>query len=278
MTQALATTTQIAYDAQVKGAYQKSSILRPYVRVRTGIVGTTATFRRYVRGVASPRITQTDVVPMGTTAANATATLAKWHAADYIDRQDQQGVNFQESSIVTENVGAALGRRADQIIIDAIDAAKASADIASGGTGMTFAKLAQLRKLFVAAGIPEDRRNLLIEADGEEDLINDAKFTSSDYVDKRVIEMGKLPPKLLGFNIHVLDDARDEGGLPLVDSDTQSAFAWDSMAVGLAIAGEDDPISTDWVPEKNSWLIAQFMNMGAVVIDSAGVFQVDYDF
>lgn len=275
MSTALPSLFQVEFDAQVKGAYQNSSLLRPYVRRKTNVVGSTTKFRLYNRGVASPRIAQTDVVPMGTTAGQVTATLADWHAADYIDKQDAQKVNFSESEIVAQNIGAACGRRIDQIIIDALAAAKASADIAHGSTGLTYAKLVNINKLFSAAAVPVGRRNLIIEADGEEDLLNEAKFTSLDYISKAVIESGKLPPKLLGMNIIVLDDARDEGGLPLA-STTQTCFAWDTMALGLATSGEDDALQSDWVAEKNSWLMAQYISAGAIAIDTAGIFEIEY--
>lgn len=275
MSTGLSTIQVIDFDAQVKAAYQNASLLRNYVRVKTGVVGASTKFRKYSRGVASPRIPQTDVVPMGTTHAEVTATLADWHAADYVDRQDQDKTNVQEMPIIATNVGAAIGRRLDQIVIDALAAAKGSADIAHASTGLTYAKLANINKLFSAAAVPRGRRNLLIEADGEEDLIAEAKFTSLDYISKAVIESGKLPPTLLGMNIIVLDDARDEGGLPLA-STTQTCFAWDTQALGLAIGGMERPVQIDWVPEKNSNLAAQFFSGGAIAIDTAGIFEIEY--
>lgn len=275
MSTGLSTVFVTNFDAQVKAAYQNGGMLRKAVRHTANITGSTHKFRKYSRGVASPRIPQTDVVPMGTSYAQVTATLADWHAADYLDRQDSQKVNFSENAILATNIGAAIGRREDQIIIDALSAAKGSADIVHGSAGLTFSKLVTLRKKFEAAAVPRERRWLLIEAEGEADLLEEAKLTSKDYVDKSVIERGQLPPTLMGFNIIVLDAARDEGGMPL-SGGTQTAFAWDQQAIGLATGGMDTPVSTDWVAEKNSWLFAQYMSAGAIAIDTAGIFEIEY--
>jgi len=275
MSTGLSTVQIIDFDAQVKAAYQNAGMLRRFVRYKTGVIGYQTKFRKYSRGVASPRIPQTDVVPMGTTHGEVTATLADWHAADYVDGQDQDKTNVQEMPIITTNIGAAIGRREDQIIIDALAAAKGSADIAHGSAGLTYAKLTQINKLFAKASVPRGKRNLLIEAEGEEDLINEAKFTSLDYISKAVIESGQLPPTLLGMNIIVMDAARDEGGLPLA-STTQTCFAWDSDALGLAIGGMDTPVKIERVAEKNSNLAAQYFSGGAVAIDTAGIFEIEY--
>ena len=52
------------FDAEVKQAYQKSSILRGAIRVKTGVVGATHQFPTFGKGLATPRLTQTDVIPM----------------------------------------------------------------------------------------------------------------------------------------------------------------------------------------------------------------------
>ncbi len=275
MTTALTTLQQIDYDAQIKAAYGSGSILRNCVRVKSGVIGASTTFRKYNRVVASPRIYQAPVVAAGHTGTPATANLSPWEAADYLDKQEQTLVNYSEAPLLMESLGKASGRRVDQIIIDALSAAKGSADIAHGSTGFTYAKFTQLNKLFNKAGVPMGDRHLLIEAEGEEDFINEAKFTSADYISKAVIESGKLPPVLFGCHIHVLDNARDEGGLPLSGS-TQTCFAWDRVAMGFGENDAGGETSMAWVPQFNSWLFAHFIRAGAVAIDTAGIFEIEY--
>jgi hypothetical protein len=270
MAQSLSAIAQIEFDAAVKAAYQSAGVLRPHVRVRTNVTGSTARFRRYSRGQAQPRLAGQDVTVMNVQYAEAIATLNDWIAAEYTDKLDQVLVNFDERAILAANIGSAIGRRIDQIIIGALDAANGSANIAVGGTGLTDAKMRRAMQIFDARAVPEGQRKMAISARGKEDLIAEQRFTSQDFVKSHVIETGKLP-KLYGFDFVVIDD-RDEGGLPLV-STTRTTLAWDQQAIGLAI-GHEEALEVNYVAEKTSWLSAQLLKAGAVCIDAQGVVEI----
>lgn len=266
----LSTIAQIEYDAEVKAAYQSMGLLRPHVRIKTGVIGGTHKFRRYARGMAQPRLPQTDIIPMNTQYAEATATLADWTAGEYTDVLDQVLTNVDERQVLVANIGGAVARRADQMILDALDAANASATIAAGGTGLTFDKLRRAKSVMDSRAVPKGKRKLVISARGEEDLLAEAKFTSRDYVSASAIERGQLP-QLLGFDLITIDD-RDEGGLPLV-STTRTCYAFDADAIGLAI-GKEVPLEVNYIPEKTSWLTNQMIKAGAVAIDTLGVIEI----
>lgn len=271
MSLGLPTIVQIEFDAQVKAAYQSMGALRPHVRVRTGVIGSTARFRRTVRGVAQPRVTQTDVVPMNTQYGEVTATLTDWQASDYTDVLDEVLSNIEERAVLATNIGGAIARRVDQMIIDALGAANASANIAAGGTGLTDAKMRRAQALMDARAVPAGQRKMAISARAKEDLLSDPRFSSRDYVESYVIRTGMLP-QIYGFDIVVIDD-RDEGGLPLV-STTRTMFAWDMQAMALAI-GKEVPLEVNYVPEKTSWLSLQAIKAGAVAVDTLGVIEID---
>ena len=261
---------QIEFDAQVKAAYQSAGQLRQHVRVKTNVIGSTTRFRRYARGVATPRIPQTDVLTMNTQYAEATATLTDWNAAEYTDKLDQLLTNVDERQVLVTNIGSAIGRRIDQMIIDALDAANGSATIALNASGLTDAKMRRAMSIMDARAIPQGQRKMVVSARGKEDLIAEQRFTSRDFVTEYVIKEGKLP-RLYGFDIEVLDD-RDEGGLPLVTT-TRTCFAFDMQAVGLAIAHEE-AVEVNYIPEKTSTLVNQLLKAGAVAIDTLGVIEI----
>jgi hypothetical protein len=270
MAQSLSAIAQIEFDAAVKAAYQSAGLLRSHVRVKNNVIGSTTRFRRYARGVAQQRVPGSDVTVMNAQYAEATATLTDWIAAEYTDKLDQLLVNFQEREILATNIAGACGRRLDQMIIAALDAAYGSPNIAAGGTGLTDAKLRRAMALFDARAVPAGQRKMVISARGKEDLISEQRFTSKDFVENYVVTKGQLP-SLYGFDFVVIDD-RDEGGLPLV-STTRTCFAFDMQAVGLAIAHED-PLEVNYVPEKTSWLSAQLIKAGAVAIDIGGIVEI----
>ena len=270
MAQGLSAIAQIEFDAQVKAAYQSAGQLRQHVRVKTNVIGSTTRFRRYARGVATPRIPQTDVRSMNTTYAEATATLTDWNAAEYTDKLDQLLTNVDERQVLVTNIGSAIGRRIDQMIIDALDAANGSATIALNSTGLTDAKMRRAMSIMDSRAVPQGQRKLVISARGKEDLISEQRFTSRDFVTEYVIREGKLP-RLYGFDIEVLDD-RDEGGLPLA-STTRTCFAFDMQSMGLAIAHEE-ALEINYIPEKTSTLVNQLLKAGAVAIDTLGVIEI----
>jgi hypothetical protein len=270
MSVGLPTITQIEFDAQVKAAYQSMGLLRSHVRVKQNVVGGTTRFRRFARGVAQPRVPQTDVRPMNTQYGEAIANLADWHAAEYTANLDQALTNIDERQVVATNIGGAIARRLDQMIIDALDAAVGSPDIAAGGTGLTDAKMRRAQALFDQRAVPMGKRKMAISARAKEDLLSDSRFSSRDFVDRQVIATGMLPP-IYGFDIVVIDN-RDEGGLPLA-AGIRTCFAWDADAMGLAI-GLEPGLEVNYIPEKTSWLSVQELKAGAVCIDTLGVVEI----
>lgn len=56
MSQSLSSAAIASFDAEVKHAYQGSGLLRPTVRLRTGVVGSTHRFPKMGKGTATVRI------------------------------------------------------------------------------------------------------------------------------------------------------------------------------------------------------------------------------
>jgi hypothetical protein len=267
---------QIEFDEQIKAAYQQAGILRPHVRVRTGVVGNTCEFRRYGRGMATPRVPQTDVVPMNTAYAKRQAVLTDWNAAEYTDVFDQATTNVDEKPIVAANIANAIGRREDQMILDALDAANPTANIDTnvGGanTGMNLAKLRRAKRFLDDRAVPNGMRCLVHSAEALEQLLSLPEVTSSDYNTIRALVNGELNT-YMGFTLAMIE-ARDEGGLPKTGV-LRTSFAFDKMAVGLAI-GIDYRNEVYYIPEKTSWLANGLFKAGAVTIDDLGVVEIQH--
>ncbi len=274
MSVALSAMAITEFDAQVKAAYQKSGILRRTVRVKTGVVGSTEKFRKYNKGTATPRIPQTDVIPMNAGYAEATATIANWNAPEYTDVFDQQTVNFSEREIVAANIAAAIGRREDQIILDQLDTANASADIDTnvGGstTGLNMAKARRAMRFLNAAGVPKSDRYFLCHSIGLEQMLGTTEATSADYNTVKTLVNGEIS-KFLAFEWIEMED-RDEGGLPLA-STLRTNYAYHKMSMGLAI-GIDFRTEVAYVAEKTSWLANGLFSAGAAVVDATGVVEI----
>ncbi len=73
------------FDAEVKQAYQGKAMLVPAVRQRRGVEGSTVKFPKVGKGVATPRVGQTDVTPLNVGFSSVTLTLSDFNAAEYSD-------------------------------------------------------------------------------------------------------------------------------------------------------------------------------------------------
>lgn len=267
------------FDSQVKHAYQGMGILRPAVRVRTGVVGSTHRFPKVGKGLAVQRVPQTDVVPMNISHTKATATLADWIAAEYTDVFDQQKVNYSERALLAHVIAGGITRREDQMIIDALDASATSltvADTIGGNDGMNVTKARRAKRLLDQGGVPASDRHFVHSSIALEQMLGLTPATSADFNTVRALVNGELK-SWLGFQWWMIED-RTEGGLPLATNDrTCFAFHGGAMgAIGLAI-GIDFRTEVNYVPEKTSWLAAGLFTAGAIAIDDAGIVDVTID-
>jgi hypothetical protein len=264
----------IEFDAMVKAAYQGSGKLRSRVRVKTGVVGSSAKFRRFNKGMATPRITQTDVVPMNITYGEATAAMQDWVAAEYSDLFDQAATNIDERPVVATNIAGAIGRREDQMIIDVLEANAGSPDVdtAVGGaaSGLNMAKIRRAKKILDDRAVPNTDRTFVHSAAGLETLLGITEVTSSDYNSIKALVQGEINT-WVGF-LWVMIETRAEGGLAYAAT-LRSNFAFHKDAVGLAI-GIDFRTEVNYIAEKTSWLANGLFKAGATVIDPLGVVEV----
>lgn len=274
MTASISTAFIAQFDAEVKQAYQGAAKLFGTVRTRTGVVGSTHRFPKIGKGLAQPRIPQTDVVPMNVQHSNATATLEDWSAPEYSDIYDLQKINFDERAQLKMAIASAMGRRMDQLNIDAMEAGANSTEVDDniGGTntGLNTTKLRRAKRLMDAQGVPATDRYFVHSAVGLEQLLGETEATSADFNSVRALVNGELDT-FLGFKFIMIED-RTEGGLDLT-SNIRKNYAFHKEAVGLAV-GLDMRTEMNYISEKTSWLINGIFSAGSVAIDDAGIFRV----
>jgi len=263
------------FDAEVKQAYQGKAMLVPAVRQRRGVEGSTVKFPKVGKGVATLRVPQTDVTPLNVSFSTVTLTLADYNAAEYSDIFNQAKVNFDERQELVQVVAGAMGRRQDQMILDALTASSTSLTVSNdiGGTdsNMNITKLREAKRLMDKNNVPPDGRNIIIHANGLANLLSETSVTSSDFNSVKALVQGELNT-FLGFTFHVLGD-RSEGGLVIDGSLDRSCFAFHKDAVGY---GEGIAMRTEinYIPEKTSWLVNEVFSAGAVAIDDEGIVKI----
>jgi len=267
-----------SYDSEVKQAYQGSAYIRNRVRVKSGVVGQTHSFRRMGAQVATQHSSSELITPSDVTHTKVPATLTNWRVGDYTDLFDNQETNIDERAELAQSNGQALGRAEDQLIIDALDAATSIAgtvDEDLGGTNslLNAAKLRRAKRYLVARQARGGDHTMLVNAAGLEGALSETEVTSADYQTFRALVDGTLDGKqAFGFNWLVIED-RAEGGLPTGSTNIRLCFAFDRAAVGLAV-GLEPQTRVDMIPERLSWLSQGWLKAGSTVIDALGVVEV----
>jgi len=264
-----------SFDADVKHAFQDKAKLRETVRIKTGVVGSTHRFPKLGAGMATKRVKQTDVVPMNLQHTNATATLEDWNAAEFTDVFDEAKTNISERQELAASIAKAIGRREDQLIIDALDATATTLLVgtAVGGAAsdLNVAKLRAIGKLLGDNGVDEDEEVTFIGSySGKASLLAEPETTSSDYNSVRALTNGEIN-EFLNMKFKWIA-SRAEGGLDKTGS-VRTNYAYAKSAIGHAI-GMDQRMEVNYIPTKTSWLANMLFSAGSVEIDAGGVVEI----
>jgi len=284
MSKFLSNAAVIEFDSEVKHEYQGMQSLRSAVSLRQGFKGESYKFTRMGKGLANQKASQADVTPMDISHARQTATMENWNAPEYTDIFDQAEVNFDERSELAQTIAKAIGRREDQLVIDAAAAVTfAATNDEDPDTGRVFDISAtrnfDLASIRSAKGHLDDieaesaERHIVLRAQALQTLLEDSTVTSSDFNTVRALVNGELDT-YMGFKFHVIG-TRTEGGLPGAAAD-RIAFAWQKAALGLAV-NMDLGTTIDWIAQKTSWLANGTFKAGAVAREPQGIVKIQYD-
>lgn len=257
------------FDTEVKHAYQAQRALAGTVREKSAQGAKTVKFPTLGEGVASRRSPMVDVMPMHVDHAQVTATLDDWIAAEFSDIFNQSHINWDERNELVTVVAGAIGRRMDQVIIDALTSANTATLTAQT---IDLGEFIKAKTALDKKNVPHEDRTCLIHAEHLAKLLELATVTSSDYHTVKALVSGELNT-YLGMKIVCIGD-RSEGGLPRHDADPSTwvdMYAWHKNAIGLGTA-MDMTTKIDYVPEKTSYLVASMFSAGAVGIDPDGIY------
>jgi hypothetical protein len=273
MSTSLTAVQQIEFDALVKAQYQSLGfLLRDTVRLRRDVIGNTVSFRKVNQIQAVPTGYLQAVVIQDPGYSQYSAILQKYTAPTAVDSVQELTVNFDvkmENAMIVAN---ALGRRSDQIIIDAL-ALNPGSTVANGGTNFTYTKYTQIIEFFENNAVPLPERFVAMSASGFRSLLAQDQFVSTFYTQNRVLDKGFVRD-YLGINLIIIPEMQ-EGGLPLSGT-IRKCFAWHKQSTGMGV-GHDFRTEINYLPRETSWLVNGIFSAGAIVIDNLGIIEVDID-
>lgn len=271
------------FESDVKLAYQQmGSKLRSTVRLKTDVNGSTCRFQKVGKGVAGQKSRHGDVPVMNADHSYVTATLEDWYAGDWVDKLDELKVNIDERMATAQTGGYALGRKTDDLVIDALalslGASYYNLTGMAGATNLISSQASYLKTIIMDAyeslnsnDVPDDgNRICLVGAKQWNQLLNISEFASADYIGADSLPWVKSSTqarKWLNtvFMVHTgLDTANSAG--------SRVCYMYHRSAIGLA---EGLGVTSDiqWHNDKAAWFINNMMSAGAIRIEDTGVYQ-----
>lgn len=273
MSKTLSSVAVTEFDSMVKQAYQGMGMLKGTVTMRNNVTADTYKFRKMGKGLANQKSTADLVTPMDVAHSLATATLQNWNAPEYTDIFDQAEVNFDEKNELAEAIAGALGRRFDQLVIDAMDASTPDASDITVATNLGVSELISAKVALKDQGVGDADLFFAANALGLGGLLNDTSLTSEDFATVKALVNGTVN-SFMGFTFNFIE-TRTEGGLT-VAANIVDSWAYHRAAVGVA-QGFENKTSIDWIPDRTAWLSNGMLKAGSVVRDTGGLVKVQYD-
>lgn len=273
MSQSLTAVQQTEFDELVKAEYRSAGfLLRDSVRLKNDVVGAWCEFRKVDQVFSVPTAYLASVTIQDPDYTKETCFLQKYTTPTAVDTVQELTVNFDTKMENAMLVGQAMGRRSDQIIIDAV-AADPGKTIANGGTNFNYEKFTEVYEYFENNAVPKGQRWIALSASNVRSLMQDDQFVSTFYTENRILDRGWILD-YLGINLVTIPQMT-EGGLPK-SGNIRTALAWHKMSTGMAI-GHDFRTEINYVPMNTSWLVNGIFSAGSVVIDNRGVIAIACD-
>ncbi len=273
MSQSLTAVQQTDFDELVKAEYRsKGFLLRDSVRTKNDVIGSSVEFRKVDQVISVPTAYLAAVTIQDPDYTKVVCNIQKFTTPTAVDTVQELTVNFDAKMENAMLVGQGMGRRSDQIILDAL-ALDPGSTLVDGGTNFDYEKFTRVYEYFENNAVPKGERWIAVSAAMVRSLMQDDQFISTFYTENRILDRGYIL-EYLGINLVTIPQMT-EGGLPLA-GDIQTGLAWHKMSTGMAV-GHDFRTEINYLPDRTSWLVNGIFSAGAVVIDNRGVIAIDCD-
>lgn len=252
------------FEREVHQAYQRQgSKLRPTVRVKNGVQGSSTIFQRVGKGAASTKARHGMVPLMNVEFSAVEAQLQDFYAGEWVDRLDDLKSNIDERQVLANAGAYALGRKTDELIIEALSTATLTAG--SPDAPLTKADVLAAFEILGTNDVPDDgQRYAIVGWKQWSDLLDLPEFANSEFVGSDQLPWRGTQAKYWLGTLWM-----PHSGLPLKDG-VRTCFWYHRSAVGHAI-GQDVTADITWHGDRAAHFVANSMSQGSVLIDPTGV-------
>ena len=256
------------FEADVHLAYQQMGTkLRSTIRSKSGVVGASTTFQKIGKGTASTKSRHGIVPVMNLNHTPVECTLQDYYAGDWVEALDELKVNVDERRVVASAGAYALGRKTDELIVNAMN--NATQYVGDYSTGLTKTVILSALEKLNENDVPDDgRRFAVVGVKQWNELLGIDEFSSADYVGTNLPFInGAEVRKWLGITWVMYNN------LPLASSTHRDCFIYHASSVGHA-CGQEVKTDITWHGERAAHFISNSMSQGAVLIDADGIVRV----
>jgi hypothetical protein len=254
------------FQTEVHQAYQRQgSKLRETVRSKSHIKGSTTTFQKVGKGDAVTKARNGLIPTMQLDHTPVECELADYYAGDWVDKLDELKVNIDERMVVAKAGAYALGRKTDELIINAMETAGQTAG--DNSDGLTKAKVLEAFEMLGGKDVPDDgERYAVIGWKQWSDLLGIPEFSDADYVGADDLPWRGTQAKRWLGTLWI-----PHSGLPFNDgTSTRTCFWYHKSAIGHA-SGADVTSDITWHGDRAAHFVNNMMSQGACLIDGEGV-------
>jgi len=259
------------FETEVHEAYQREgSMLRNFVRLKTGVVGVSTHFPKVGRGVATTKSRHGLITPANIDHTRVEVTLTDLYHSDWVDKLDEMKINFDERGVLVRAGAWALGRALDDQIFAALDSTSEPIKPLTVTTSTTVRN--SMLNIITALRENDVRRDtfVVLTENAWAAALTVKEFASADYVTDRPFDTGAT---IKNWNNALW---MSHNGCPGAGTATAKGFAWTRSAVGVA---EGQGVTTDitWHGDRAAHFVANSMSTGAGLIDTTGVIEISID-
>lgn len=289
MTQQVSALFATEYQEDVHLVFQRTgSYLKSTVRQKPSVVGSSTKFNVAGKGTASTKSRHGQVPPMNADRSLVTCTLEDWFAGDWVDDLDTAKHETDEKQTIAKSGANALGRKADELILAAMNGVGSGQELAFTVTNKETVEnsLLLMTELLFGADVPNDGNAYgALTPRAWNQAMKVESFNNSDFVgtDGQSFRTGPdVAGKFKDWNgvkwqMHT--------GLPGKGTATAENYVYHMSAVGFAMAkhaknnASNPAIMADitWHGDHAAHFVNHMFSAGACRIEDAGIVESTID-
>jgi hypothetical protein len=200
------------------------------------------------------------------------ADMVDYYVPTLVDDLDLLKLNIEEKRAHTTAQVAALGKKTDEVILDALEAGANSNDLGDNTAAWDFDTAMSVVTTFSVNEVPDDgNRFCALHPYAWAQFLKVPEFANADYVSAENLPFkGNLTAKSWMGTMWMPMPNIDHG---VAGTNIATNVAWHRTAIGHGVNKE---INTIWDYEntRSAWSAVSSMSLGAIVIEDAGVYKV----